>query len=148
MNEQLSHSEQWIFTHSQLRVKIVRTDQYNPSFASKNCWCYYVSIAEYQTQRFKEIWLRPKIDRENKRISYAYLFNDAFADADFHGGPSFYQRHGQVPGFRSVEIGCDFQHLWDEDRDYSLEDVIFEARRTAEKLAEKYLTDKKELKTA
>jgi len=97
---------------------------------------YYLYIYERECPKaFKEFWLEdiPRSLGEgcSTWISHEYYHLDMF---DFHGGITYYSKHGHTEGFRSVQIGCDFNHLWDENKVYILQDIQREAMRSMELL--------------
>lgn len=84
------------------------------------CWSYYIYLDEGKVQDFARLWLEDKVMKwkpEAKgRITHEY-YVEPFNSIDLHGGITFYQKHGHTEGFRTVEIGCDYQHHWDRDRE-------------------------------
>lgn len=106
-------------------------------------WCYYVTINERALSKtdFEEFWLPATMCTRSSGIeepSYAY-YNARFADADWHGGVTFYEKLGGIDGGqRRVKIGCDYAHLWDEGCHYDFSTVQSEAIQTIEKLRGMY----------
>jgi hypothetical protein len=112
-------------------------------------WNYYVYLPErLLKERFSEVWLEPrvvKITPESREfVDYVYYKSNSLNVDSWHGGITHYAKHGEVPGFRSVEVGCDYQHLWDREGGYSatLESVTFDCKRTIEELVAEFLTPK------
>lgn len=152
INEQEIHmnkTESWTFKHAGLTVTVkhwgVERDGLCAMNNGKGVWNYYVFLHESELgEKFSEVWLPDKITRfreeSPERVTHDYEFAP-FADADWHGGITYYMKHGQVNGHRSVELGCDFNHFHDMKRgyDYTLDEVVAEAKRTAERLASIYL---------
>jgi hypothetical protein len=107
----------------------------------KGTWNYYVSINEkvLDPAHFAEFWLEPAAESRLRsdgwnEPSYAY-YSAPFADADWHGGVTLYEKKGGIDGApRHVRIGCDFAHLWDEGRTYDFADVERKAKRTIDAL--------------
>ena len=108
-------------------------------------WCYYVTISEYMLppEEFKKFWLRakkPSYEPSNgiPWPSYDY-YEVPWAGCDWHGGVTFYSKTASVDKQpRSVKIGCDFGHYWDEGREYNYEEVQREAIRTVEHILEMF----------
>ena len=79
----------------------------------KGTWCFYVYLAEDKATNFAALWLKDKVYRYKPdakgRITHDYL--GAFDDIEFHGGCTFYKKHGHTKGYRCVEIGCDYAHF-------------------------------------
>ena len=91
---------------------------------------------------FKEFWLEPsgRFARSSGRDEPIYnYYNARFAGAEWHGGVTWYQKHGGIDGaIRCVEIGCDFSHAWDQPSAFDFSIVEFEAKNTIDKLLEIY----------
>lgn len=111
---------------------------------SSGTWCYYVMVNEAMLppELFAEFWLDPSHVEPHRsgfpRISYDY-YGARFAQVDWHGGVTFYEKSGGIDGARRyVKIGCDFAHLWDEDCEYDLAHVETEAKATINQLMALY----------
>lgn len=108
---------------------------------SGGTWCYYVTVGEVQLSAddFAKFWLAPTVTTHKSgfpRISYDY-FAAPFAQVDWHGGITFYEKDGGLDGGqRYVKMGCDFAHLWDEGHAYDYADVESECRETIRQLCE------------
>ncbi len=135
----LTLTRTWRGSHKGLHLKLAHTEgQQNDGFGS---WCYYIVIAEHSCPDFESLWLPGEVLKITPE-SYGwvrYHYEDtAAASVDWHGGVTFYAKHEELPGFRSVEFGCDYSHLWDSERGFEnikLGDVFEDAIRTAEQLA-------------
>ena len=99
-------------------------------------WNYYVYLHEDRVNDFARIWLNDEI-RKYKPDVKGYVSHDyygcrAFDDIHFHGGITYYAKHGHTEGFRCVEIGCDYNHLWYQERGYGydLETILFDVKET------------------
>lgn len=80
-----------------------------------------------------------KITPESKGwISHDYYSEPLICDIELHGGISYYEKHNYLEGCRCVEVGCDYNHLWDHERGYqpSLEEVLSDACDTVDWLYE------------
>jgi len=108
-------------------------DPYGHSY-SACCWCHYIYIQTHNIpdkEYAKKLLLDPKVD-DKGRVSYDYMSSEC-ANIELHGGITYYRRHeGDC-----VELGCDYQHYWDENQQYSLEDVLGEVKRSIESLHER-----------
>jgi hypothetical protein len=107
----------------------------------RGVWNYYVYLREAQLtpDAWAKVWPEP-VRFMDRSAGYKQPifdeYNSALADADWHGGITFYERHVDYDcGLRHVKVGCDFSHYWDRDRIYDLERVQREAVNTCEKLA-------------
>jgi hypothetical protein len=118
-----------------------REDRYGRS--GQGTWCYYVIVGEpmLDAGSFAEFWLPHTECVRSSGLSeptYAY-YQARFADADWHGGVTYYEKLGGLDGAaRYVKIGCDFAHLWDEERWYDYAQVEREAKATIEALRRMY----------
>ena len=110
----------------------------------RGIWCYYVYINEQMlpADLFAEFWLAPTRHYERSSGHSEPMYNydsPRWADADWHGGVTWYQKLGGLDGdLRSVEIGCDFNHSWDQHQWFTYDLVKREAERTVERLREMY----------
>lgn len=129
----------WQGQHRGISFKIVswgksRDETYG--FPSGN-WNYYVYIPESKSPRFEEIWLADE-EKQWGGSGTKYISHDYYASilgsVEMHGGITFYSKHGHTPGHRCVEIGCDYQHLWDEGKYYDENDLLADAMTTIDDL--------------
>lgn len=112
------------------------------NYWAKN-WTHYIiinidkQIPEELRERF---WLKGKLSsmREDgpKHLNYSYSGEDSIINhLEFHGGCTYYSK---VSGFegedRRIKIGCDYQHLWDQDKNYDIDFVYGEVKETIESL--------------
>lgn len=114
----------WNRRHRDIGIKIslhaIGRD-YTPD--NKGIWCYYIFIHESKVpvELFKRLWLedeRTKFTEVSpERITHDYYTDDISA-LDFHGGCTYYAKHGHTEGHRSVEIGCDYNHLYDQEEPF------------------------------
>jgi hypothetical protein len=101
------------------------------SFMPKGTYCFYLYLHEGKCTDFAALWLTPKLSRFSpkspERVSYDYMASK-LGDIAFHGGITYYEPLGQVAGHRCVEVGCDYAHLYDDEKDWCeravLTDVI------------------------
>jgi len=107
---------------------------------NKGIWCYYIFIHESRipSELFKRLWLEDEriklTDVSPWRITHDYYTDDINA-LDFHGGCTYYAKHGHTDGHRSVEIGCDYNHLWDMEQGFEdFDKVLSDAQNSVDKL--------------
>lgn len=107
----------------------------------KGTWCYYVYIPEHLVKdHFASLWLEPrlcKITPESHGFVTHHYYNTWIAELHWHGGVTFYDKHGELEGHRLVEFGCDFAHLWDAEMNYEfgLDYVAAECEVTLNQIA-------------
>lgn len=105
----------------------------------RGVWNYYIFFYEPKIVDFEKLWLPPKLIKITLKssgfVSYDY-YNTSVANVDWHGGVTYYAKHGELPGYRGVEFGCDYSHLRDHecDFDYTLEDVLQDVAHTITEL--------------
>jgi hypothetical protein len=137
MKEKLHHCNVWTGDYKGVTLKIKNWASFSTSYSSS--WAYYVLITEKRCPKFEEIWLKDEIFKITpssvERISHNY-YSSILGNVKMHGGITYYQKHGQVPGHRWVEIGCDYQHYHDEGQEYSKEDLYLDALETIDNLFE------------
>ena len=136
-------------TYRDVTFKIVTSKSVVPRY--NDSWCYYIFIRENKCTNFESIWLPEKVTQyiENgpKHITYDY-YSEPLGSIKMHGGITYYDKHGYTPGHRCVEIGCDYQHYWDEGKVYVIEDIVQNAMETIDYLYENgnLISDKVEKK--
>jgi hypothetical protein len=90
-------------------------------------WNYYLFISERQIPEvFPALWLDGTLldtGSKSKRIFYDYS-NTMIASLDWHCGCTYYEK---ISGFdeqdKAIKVGCDYAHLYDVGRCYSLSDI-------------------------
>ena len=144
----LNKKEVWSAVVEGLAIEIVHwgveRGKFEPLNNGKGVWNYYVYLPETLLgKQFDDLWLPDDIVQFSKdgpkHITHSYM-NSSFNIDEWHSGVTYYEKLGQVKGHRIIKIGCDFNHIWDEEReyDYNLEEVAFEAENTAKALAKRY----------
>lgn len=129
----------WTERYKNTGIEIIRSD---PGTYFKRVrewdWFYYIYMYESYCKDFSSVWLPAELKKFSEKgqeyVTYAY-YN---LNIDMHCGMTYYAQHGQVEGHRSVQIGCDYQHYWDEGKEYSLPYVYSEAKDCAELCIERF----------
>lgn len=123
----------WLGQHRGIGFKIVSwalagTENHWPSGA----WNFYLYLPENKCHNFEALWLPDKIYRwkpeADGRIQHDY-YESLVVKIDLHGGITYYDKHGHTEGFRCVEVGCDYQHLYDEGHTYDENDLMRDAMK-------------------
>jgi hypothetical protein len=102
------------------------------------CWTFYLYIAldclpESVREKF---WLKP-IRYEKWRIHYDYWAEPLISDLEWHSGCTWYSKEcGFDDSPRSIKIGCDYQHYWDEGHSYDESIVLGDAKACVDSLHE------------
>lgn len=142
MSEELRKQDVWhIFYKDLVSIKIVHWGVENFFNNGRGTWNYYIFIHERFCPRFDELWLEDKLSRFSEtspeHVSHDYM-SGATGELDMHGGITYYAKNGYSKGHRSVELGCDYNHYWDEGRAYTIEAVLVDAKASAEQAIEIY----------
>jgi len=100
-------------------------------------WAHYIHLNLDKQIRDKSIadsfWLKAKYDEE-KRVSHNYHVSP-ISDIEFHGGCTYYSKESSTDDLdRVIKIGCDYQHSWDDHRDYSINYIKNQVRETIDSL--------------
>lgn len=128
---ELQETKKWFGVYKGVRFEI---NNFKTSYAG-DCWTHYI-LLELDDQLPKELadkfWLKGEM--RDKRIYYDYYVNP-INQLQFHGGCTWYEKLTGFDGeHRSIKIGCDYQHYWDEDQDYDLDTVYEETKKTIDSL--------------
>ena len=99
----------------------------------KENWTYYLRL---QLDRIpkesdpKSYWLEPQKDEKFGRTSYKY-YQHQMADLNWHGGMTWYSKETGIDDTpKSIKIGCDYQHIWDEGVFYNIDFVTRDVQNT------------------
>jgi hypothetical protein len=118
----------------------VERGKFPPMNNGKGCWNYYVYLHERKLANFNDFWLEPEVKEFSpggaKYVRYDYYFSP-LSSVDWHGGVTFWEGHNLLlPGQRAIQIGCDYSHLFDQERgyDYELTDVLSDCLHTIEQI--------------
>ena len=105
------------------------TEEYN----FYNYYIYIVLDFIQDEEMADDLWLEPvdgTIIPERPRKMYPYLENPLLSSLDFHGGITFYSKYFDSQDRRQIKIGCDYNHLFDQDRYYNQSEVLEEVKNT------------------
>lgn len=96
-------------------------------------WAHYIHLNLDKLIPSKEIadkfWLTPQYD-DKSRCRYEY-YNSIINELEFHGGCTWYSKTSSADDKdRCIKIGCDYQHLWDDGRNYGIEYIKDQAQIT------------------
>ncbi len=128
----MKHKDVWNGEHRSVRYEVVRW-----STGESDVWNYYLFLPEKQ---IPEGWrdrfiLKPQPPTKWGRVFYPY--GEKLPGLEFHGGCTFYEKLGGLDGNPiTVQIGCDYNHAWDQDGYFTDEIVGQDARRSIDVLWE------------
>ena len=109
-------TKRWFGSHDGVRFEINNFDEKK--------WTYYLILDLNKIPDISELfWLKGEPDIKG-RVFYAYSNSKEIQDIDFHCGCTWYSKERGFDGENKViKIGCDYSHIWDEWRQYTLEDI-------------------------
>ena len=105
-------------------------------------WNYYIFLIEKQIPvEFKKLWLPAKKisigGSSGEHIFYDYN-NTVISSLDWHCGCTYYEKVSGIDGAdRVIKVGCDYAHLYDENKNYTLMDIERDTMNCIESLVSK-----------
>lgn len=136
---ELSTAKKWFGIYRGIRFEI---NHFEIKGLAKPSWTHYILVSldeQLSKENSDKLWLEPNYKgfmRESKIARYSY-YDTAVGNIEFHGGCTYYQKESTVDDKdRRVKIGCDYQHLWDEDMVYDLGYVYGEVKKSIDSFIE------------
>ncbi len=121
-------TEIWTGSHKGVTFEINKFK----SYTGGDNWTHYIFIRLERipdTVMAERFWLSGEVDSKG-RVNYK-TWESIINHLEFHGGCTWYSKEqGFDGGNKAVKIGCDYQHYWDEGREYDLQDIMFEVEKT------------------
>lgn len=116
----LTESKKWKGSYRDIHFNIALSSVGEPHTPhSQGTYCYYIFLAESKVRDFTPLWLPDEVmqftSSSTPYISHDYYSIECLREVDFHHGITYYAKHGHTEGFRYVELGCDYNHLWDHE---------------------------------
>lgn len=131
MYELFKRKESWTTWRGAYRgvaweIKRRNPPEERPPYDLGSWWCSYLLLEK--SRMLPDGWKAVCLPKTNKG-PYGYE-NYMDLPLDFHGGITYYDvvEDGEV-----VKIGCDYNHLWDQERTYAIEDVYYDLIKTIRK---------------
>lgn len=136
LSTELSRHDVWHGEHLNISFEIVHWGVERGSFPpvnnGKGIWNYYIFIQECKITNFNDFYLTPTLYPNHFIYRYS---NSPLANLPWHGGLTYWDtREADVPGFRTLKLGCDYCHAFDDYNEITLEKVLFECKLTIDKL--------------
>ena len=128
----------WHETHRGISIEIRYAGYRFPDKwgeGSAGTWCYYLHINEGALKPTNWKKLSKSYTTDEGR---SYIEEDFWNNIYWHGGVTYAQEHekyydrAQQQMMRSIKIGCDFGHHFDQHNIYEYEDILREAHRTVD----------------
>ncbi len=107
-------------------------------------WHYYlwINLKQLPSEVREQFWLEPKPVQSSKNTPTRYIYEEKnkppIGNLDWHGGCTFYEKHGHGNDLRVVHVGCDYNHLFDSWQTYSLDSVVQDVKRCIDSLHEQF----------
>ena len=104
-------------------------------------WAFYIYLHERMVpEADRDLWILPKLGVHKFGGGEIPKYNESeslWADLDWHVGLTYWKKIGGIDG-RPVVIkaGCDYQHLYDHDRIYTVDWVLDDVARCIDSLHE------------
>lgn len=132
-NNELNYKEAWDGQYRNVKYEVIHW---------RLGWNYYLYIPiEQLPEEYKNKFnLRGRASTfgsDKEPLFYDYSGASIISDLDWHIGITLYEKkrneRGKVVGYR---LGCDYMHLWDEDKYYNIDIVTGDAKHSIDKLWE------------
>lgn len=144
-------SKEWhgIYRGIGFSIKNWSYDTTSPSLPEQ-CWNHYIYLildnipAQYKPESF---WLRAKpmkwptlkgMKKPPKSLTerklYRYYDHPIIGEIEFHGSITWYAKKYTTDDQRYIEIGCDYQHSWDQGHDYDLQYILRQVEKSIDSL--------------
>lgn len=97
-------------------------------------WVYYLYLQLdwfEDTALGESLWL-PLVGDD--RPMYRPNYHEFLVSLWWHGGLTWYSKHLGLQEERVIQVGCDYQHLWDQGQHYTRDQVMRDAQRTIDNL--------------
>lgn len=100
----------------------------------KPWWTYYIYIHKdrLSEKQFSLLDMPIKIAESSPSKRKYYEYSD-LPDLGFHCGCTFYEKECYQLEYSGVKIGCDYNHYWDEGKNYDLQDILEDVKGTINK---------------
>ena len=122
----LRKQNQWLGEYRGIHFKIVNWS-FESSQDEMTKWNYYLYLPENRCVDFKLLWHEDKpqkfCETSPVRIVHDY-YEGPTGQINMHGGITWYEKLGHTEGHRRIEVGCDFMHLYDDEKTWTLEDML------------------------
>jgi hypothetical protein len=136
MVTEMEWKEVWQIEYRGIRSEVVHWDM-----KGRPCWNYYLTVPVVklpaELRRVFDLTPYYEFPESTRFISYDYGNAPIIAELDWHSGISWYKRIFDDFGILSgIELGCDYQHMWEKDFAYTFERVYDDMKHSIDKLLE------------
>lgn len=138
MKTKLSECKIWTGEYSGISFEI---NNYPTGYKPGDSWTYYIYLWLDKIPKENNpdsYWIKPDKKPIFKHgVSYDYMSHEAINGIDFHHGCTYYSKEaGHEGGRKIIKIGCDYQHYWDEGRQYVFDEIVNDVKITIDKFKE------------
>ncbi len=135
----MKHKDRWSDTYRGVQIEVCRWSD----FEGKPIWNFYLHLSLEQIEDpglREESWLPIKSFEVLGFSGTTYDYMNAwFSNLDFHHGITYFQKRlldntRDDKERRAIQIGCDYNHLWDQGKTYTAESVMQDARNCVDSL--------------
>lgn len=132
--EYSSEGQYWHGTYKGVGFKV---QSWHRKGSTNQTWNYYlyISLDKLKPDNAKSLWLRGRVHKHSYGKKYYQEYkNEILQKLDFHGGMTWYGKSYSVHDKKIVEVGCDYNHLMDEGREYDLRDIEYDLKHSVDTL--------------
>ena len=127
------------FVYRGISVEINNWKEENSYDGKTNHWTYYLflNLSRFTDEKLaRKLWIQakaqnPKSEKPCERRKYHGYSKISFLNSiDFHGGITYYSKLYSHYGEKMIQIGCDYDHLYDNPDHETIESVKNDAIRS------------------
>ncbi len=136
MEGKLRHTDEWSGEHKGVSFTIKHWN-INSEHCPQGIWNYYLHIPLDAIPKEKQHSFLANSKKDDRgRVHYEYSEKHLINDLNWHCGMTFYQKHGMDDAPIVVEMGCDYNHYWDEGKRYDIGIVLSDCQNSIDRLWE------------
>ena len=130
----INHVDEWNFLYKGILIKVKR---HVTNYDNKEHWCYYLTWCKHKINHAVFNLMTAGI-KETKYLSCNYD-DSPLSRLGWHVGCTFGKlTRDENAELQYIELGCDYSHIWDEGKTYDLEELISDAKNTADDFISQY----------
>ncbi len=140
--ERLREGRYWHGIYKGVGFKIQRWEREHngDGLLNSTVWNYYIylDLSKINKDDAKQLWLTgKKSPNSSKRKWYKYYDCEPLKDIELQGGITWYKKQYSLNDDKIVEIGCDYDHIWN-DREYDLNEVHYDVKQSIESVLARF----------
>ena len=140
MSRELKKGEYWYGVYKGVSFKIKQWQSEGAISGDDTIWNYYLylPLSKINEVDAKKLWLRARATkRSNGRKMYHYYNCEPLSDIYMQGDITWYRKSYTHNDDKLVEIGCDYNHIWN-DRTYDLDEVYADVKLSVESVLKRF----------